>query len=64
MTNISLHEAFNVRNEIIWLPRELVIHTASVISFVLYRDKSQTKTMKNDLGIYVGSLTIYIDGST
>ena len=70
MTNICLHEALNVMNEV-WLPRVLVIHTrvlvihtrvlvihASAISFVLYRDKSQTKTMKNDLGFYVGSLTI------
>ena len=37
---------------------ELVIHTASAISFVLHRDKSQTKTMKNDSGIYVSSLTL------
>ena len=32
------------------MPREFNNRTASVISFVLYRDKSQTKTMKYDLG--------------
>ena len=58
MTNICLHEALNVINEAISMPRELDIHTACVISSVLTQDKSQTKTMKNDLGIYVSSLTI------
>ena len=51
MTIICLYEALNVKNEAIWLPRELVIRTASVISFVLHRSKSQTKTMKTDWGI-------------
>ena len=48
-----------MNNEAISLPSVLVIHTASALSFVLYRDKSRTKTMKNDSGIYVSSLTIY-----
>ena len=56
MTNICLLEAFIVIDEV-WLPREFENRTASVISFVLYRDKSRTKTMKNDSGIYVSSLT-------
>ena len=43
MINICSHEARNVINKVIRLPRELVIHTATVIPFVLYRDKSQTK---------------------
>ena len=68
MINICSQEAIHVMNEvhhmnswmlITWLPRELVIHTASVILFVLHRDKSQSKTMKYELGIYVSSLTIY-----
>ena len=45
-------------NEFIWSPREFVIHTASVISFVLYGDKSQSKTLKYDLGISVSRITI------
>ena len=57
MTNICLHEALNVINEV-WLPREFDNRTASVISFVIYRDKSRTKRMKNDSGIYVSSLSI------
>ena len=52
MTNICLHEALNVINQVIWSPRKLVIHTASAISFVLYRDESLSWTMKNDLGFY------------
>ena len=58
MTNNCQREVLNVINEAIRLPRGLVIHTASAISFVLYREKSQSKTMKHNLGIYVTSLTI------
>ena len=57
MTNICLLEALIVIDEV-WLPCEFENRTASVISFVLYRDKSRTKRMKNDSGIYVSSLTI------
>ena len=58
-TDISLFEALIVIDEV-WLPREFGNRTAGAISFVLYRDKSRTKRMKNDSGIYVSSLTIYI----